>query len=177
MLIDCKTPVPSVPDAFDMFGNPRSIKIYFDEIVTKIQIWNEKFGSCENEGLFCKGYQKDRIVLDSDETIVSITYGRSERHRNFPCRLSIQTSKRVFGPFAETNCSSPHYRAENLDNYSALDFFEKYAYIRMDNGTDIFDGFSLEKYYNQEADNFIGFYFDNSSASNPIDLEFRMGLS
>ena len=124
--------------------------------------------------------EEDLVLLDPDEVIQSISYGRSNSfYNNFPCHLSIRTNKQFVGPFSPTNCSIPHLIVEIPDNVVALDFLREKTLSRSHNGSTFFDGFKAEKYHISNAEGFIGYYFDtvpNPSKLKSIQLEFRSGL-
>ena len=113
------------------------------------------FGFCSaNTSKHCG---MNQITLDEDEKVQSITYGRSiipydllNAYLNLICRLSFQTNKRVFEPFATGWCSELIYRVDIPSEMMLVDFFNQNLKTKLTphhesgNNEPFFDGFTSE---------------------------------
>lgn len=72
---------------------------------------------------------QEPLILDADEKVQSITYGRSTNtsYRNLICRLSFHTNKRVLGEFSLRRCSEPKYRVDIPSDMMLEDYFSQYT--------------------------------------------------
>ena len=85
-----------------------------------------QFGFCSNPQ-HCNA--NNQFILDEGEKVQSITYGRSSNtsYLNRPCKLSLQTNKRVLGPFSNHRCSEPIYRVDIPSEMMLVDYFTQYS--------------------------------------------------
>ena len=148
-----------------MISLERTIAIKGVSVVDGISIKKEnvfhRFGYCPTSANQHCG-SNERMTLDADEKVQSITYGRSSTNifRNLICRLRFHTNKRVLGPFSNHSCHHTIYRVDIPSEMMLEDYFNQYTKTKSaptSFGTfPFFDGFTSEYSYGRE-DWIIGF--------------------
>ena len=113
-------------------------------VIDAIKIEDTVFGFCLDK--VCEGAIAKQIMLEDDEIVHSITFGRSEsdNYPLFPCNLSLQTNKRNHGPFSTLKCGSPAYLVDIPPETSLEDYFKENVKTRAIYSMDFFDGFTSE---------------------------------